>query len=279
MAIAVKIQNNDYIPAGEAGRIFGYTADYVTRLAREGKVAAQRIGKQWLVNADSLATFVASSSKNKELRSDRIRRERQLGRIQFQKKVVRAKAVPSPYTPVAFSDSLTLRVQALGLSVLVLFAGGVLGSFFYAAPIERGSEMVVALQTLSTESIFTDEAQIASVASTVDAVFESTHDVLKRIAIGVYTFANLSSSDSATLSYENPGAVDTRVDAMPVREGMVVLPGDASRAEIESVKTSFSDEVIVKPEGDGGTGMVQPVFRSRAGDEYRYVLVPIDSGR
>ncbi len=69
MAIAVKIQNNDYIPAGEAGRIFGYTADYVTRLAREGKVAAQRIGKQWLVNADSLATFVASSSKNKELRN------------------------------------------------------------------------------------------------------------------------------------------------------------------------------------------------------------------
>jgi hypothetical protein len=37
--------------------------------------------------------------------------------------------------------------------------------------------------------------------------------------------------------------------------------------------------VVVTPEGDGETGMVQPVFRSRAGDQYRYVLVPVDPGR
>ena len=107
----------------------------------------------------------------------------------------------------------------------------------------------------------------------------STQHALKQLAIGVYTFASMSSSDPVSLSYEDAREGDVYLPAAPVREGMVVLPGDASRAEIESVRTSFSDEVVVTPEGDGGTGMVQPVFRSRAGDQYRYVLVPIDSGR
>ena len=283
MAIAVKIQNSDYIPAGEAGRMFGYTADYVTRLAREGKVAAQRLGKQWLVNADSLASFVASSSKNKELRSDRIRRERQLERVQFQKKVIRAKALPSPYVPVFVSDSIELRVQALLMSFFALFAGGFLGIFLYTTPLERTADAVVALGAIDSAVVLesaTDAAEhVAAVATTIDSFFSHTHDALRSLAIGVYMFAHMSSRESASLTYEGTPAVDLRGGAAPVSEGMVVLPGDASRAEIESVKTSFSDEVVVTPEGDGGTGMVQPVFRSRAGDQYRYVLVPIYPGR
>jgi hypothetical protein len=62
--------------------------------------------------------------------------------------------------------------------------------------------------------------------------------------------------------------------------GLVVFESPETEAErqnrIDQVKRSFSDEVIVNEDDLGGSGTIQPVFRSGPGNEYVYVLVPIN---
>lgn len=60
--------------------------------------------------------------------------------------------------------------------------------------------------------------------------------------------------------------------------GIVVVPSggeEIDRDMIEYIQSSFSDEVIVTPNEDGASGIVQPVFRDRVGADYLYVLVPV----
>src|SRR3990167_730160 len=75
-SVRIKEIEIEYITAGDAGRVVGYTSDYVARLAREKKVRGRRIGRQWLVDPQSLALFVADAEKQKPLRGDAVRQER-----------------------------------------------------------------------------------------------------------------------------------------------------------------------------------------------------------
>jgi len=70
-----------YISAVEAGKQFGYTNDYVTRLAREKKIRASRSGRQWFVDVDSLRSFIAESEQFKKQNSERVREERRKERF------------------------------------------------------------------------------------------------------------------------------------------------------------------------------------------------------
>ena len=63
------------------------------------------------------------------------------------------------------------------------------------------------------------------------------------------------------------------------KEGLVVLPpGDeeSNDERIARVKKSFSDEVRVIPDESGTSGVIQPIFREVRGDDYLYVLVPLE---
>ena len=61
--------------------------------------------------------------------------------------------------------------------------------------------------------------------------------------------------------------------------GLVVMPSEGSstdQAKLEkSIQNSFSDTVVVRPNADGTTGVIQPVFRTVAGHDFLYVLVPV----
>jgi len=104
-----------------------------------------------------------------------------------------------------------------------------------------------------------------AVYGTVETVLGSTRDVTTelsaRIARGESTGVNTSSP--------RPGV------------GMVVVPSqgeEADEAFIEAIKRQFSDDVTVRPEGNGERGVIQPVFRDGPGDEYLYILLPVEGG-
>ncbi len=62
-----------------------------------------------------------------------------------------------------------------------------------------------------------------------------------------------------------------------LRDGLVVFPSGenvSKETAIKMVKDSFSDEVIVRPDEDGDSGIIQPVFKKGKGGEYIYVMVP-----
>ncbi len=61
--------------------------------------------------------------------------------------------------------------------------------------------------------------------------------------------------------------------------GVVILPPSGSPSDQvkleKSIQNSFSDAVTVRPNPDGTTGVIQPVFRTVAGHDFLYVLVPV----
>ncbi|MEK7060555.1 MAG: helix-turn-helix domain-containing protein, partial [Patescibacteria group bacterium] len=53
------------IPTKEAAELSGYTSDYLSRLARSGKISACRVGHTWLVDVESLTHFLNKQGDRK----------------------------------------------------------------------------------------------------------------------------------------------------------------------------------------------------------------------
>jgi len=69
----------------------------------------------------------------------------------------------------------------------------------------------------------------------------------------------------------------TNLRSRPSGQGLVVVPQDDSEPRlvtIAKIKDSFSDDVLVKPDEDGTSGVITPVFKTKNGDDFLYVLVP-----
>src|SRR5713226_135441 len=69
-----------YVSAGEAATDFGFVRDYVTRLARIGKIRGRKIGKNWYVEHPTLQQYVIFSEHERAVRTKELselrRRER-----------------------------------------------------------------------------------------------------------------------------------------------------------------------------------------------------------
>jgi len=57
--MAFNFDGKRYLSAREASEFFSYTPDYISRLCREGQVLAKRVGRNWIVEEQSLKTFVS----------------------------------------------------------------------------------------------------------------------------------------------------------------------------------------------------------------------------
>ena len=66
-------------------------------------------------------------------------------------------------------------------------------------------------------------------------------------------------------------------------KGLAVVPSTNSKDKDEEIKNkikeSFSDEVIVKPDNSGTSGIITPVFKEAKGSDFIYVLVPVNDNK
>ena len=69
--------NDTFISTREASIIFGYTSDYLARLARTGKIHGKRIGHSWVIDRHSLQDFLALQAKQKIDSARSLSRERE----------------------------------------------------------------------------------------------------------------------------------------------------------------------------------------------------------
>ncbi|MBY0539738.1 helix-turn-helix domain-containing protein, partial [Patescibacteria group bacterium] len=74
--MSLNLQGSEYLSAREAGELFGYSPDYVSRLCRNGQVRSQRVGKAWFVEHESLKAFSLKSELEAEERKAELRAER-----------------------------------------------------------------------------------------------------------------------------------------------------------------------------------------------------------
>lgn len=76
MSNALEIDGKTLHPIKDATQVVSYSRDYVTRLAREQKIKATYVGRQWFVDIDSLKGYEESSALEQELWKKQLSEER-----------------------------------------------------------------------------------------------------------------------------------------------------------------------------------------------------------
>lgn len=125
---AVTEKNEKMITAKAASARFDYSPDYITRLAREGKIIAEQIGRQWHVDIDSLKLFTLQVEADKRARQEELRAERKQELAKTQKQIV----ITKQETALA-----TVRPMALALTAVAALCLMVMGSVSFVAYEEK----------------------------------------------------------------------------------------------------------------------------------------------
>lgn len=81
MTEEVVINHKTYYTIRHAADAVLYSTDYITRLARERKIKAVRLGRRWYVEVDSLKTYAEVQQQEQEIRSKQLRAQRKIERL------------------------------------------------------------------------------------------------------------------------------------------------------------------------------------------------------
>ncbi len=262
MSETLSLSGVEYIPATLAGKRFGYTNDYIAKLAREGQVVGTKVGHQWFVVEKSVKEFFENKTIEKNERNEATRIQRQQELAEFQKKLFRAKGGVRRHREVNTRAGKRIAVME---TLVILIIGLSLGASGYV--------------------ITSPNNQNASVVS-------SSYSAIERLAVAVYSFITggnetdlvevtsvLTNESISFESTKSPAADSNSSVGTTTHTSMVVAPGEVFTATtVDAVRGSFSDDVSVSVDAKNpDTGIIIPHFRSRDGEEYRFLLVPIDA--
>jgi hypothetical protein len=207
MSSAVQLGKAQLIPVKEAAEFVPYSRDYVARLAREGKVVAVQIDRQWFVDVISLQNFFAHATIEEEVRKRHLSSKR--------KRDLEVKEVYQNHLAAIAAKRSRLSRVAFLQTCFVLLCGFGTGLFFISAN-EWGD--AVHVQSLAQVFLRKPAVQTASVAA--KNVLPTT--TLQAVDAHVYV-------------------TDESLD---VRRGIVVLPD--AEAGAGAVEDFFSDPVTVE---------------------------------
>lgn len=129
-----------------------------------------------------------------------------------------------------------------------------------------------------------------SVANTASQLGQNIKDNWREFLLGrnAKTSQAVVPHSSQTVTYAAPDAlraeinqiIDERFIALngvdQSFKGLIVFPANKASMTPEIVARSFSDQVIVEPDGSGQSGIIRPIFRDHQGEDYIYVLTPIN---
>ena len=286
----------NYISLQDATKYCNYTQEYLSLRARQEKLKALKFGRNWVTKKEWLDDYLqkVEEYKNNNFRvkefispSDNLPVE----------EVLKPKLFNLPKLKPAFTLMLVFVLLITGFAFI---QGGPRNTFeklnFFVAEIKNlslknfpsftyinilepsyqtmaamGSSEVLK-ETINTFKEFGQWAgkEISAQLSNVKgAFFAINHYIKTKITQGYRAITQL---------FKKPTELkEEKLTPQPTKEGMVVIPSQGKDEEIiQKIRTSFSDEVKVKPE-DETSGIIIPVFKEREGEKYLYILVPIQN--
>lgn len=54
---------DDLLTLAQAGAAYGFSGDYLRRLAEKGRLQARKLGRNWLTTSDDMQTFIESRER------------------------------------------------------------------------------------------------------------------------------------------------------------------------------------------------------------------------
>lgn len=258
MSSQVEINGVVFLPIKEAAKKVSYSRDYVARLAREQKILATQIGRQWFVDTASLKNFAEMSALEQTVRKQQLsvaRKHEQAitQEVRAHKTVLAKKVRRSP-------------IQAMVMAMLVLGFGLVTGAGVFTAS-----------QIFPVMTHIPNFARLGAATPTIPVTelgtsSESEFAIADAQATTLYTAVTENTSEMKKPLFVNE--VEMREMSVGNSEGIMLLARDAALPDAAAVAELFSDEVTVEFK-ENSTGMVTYTNEDGTTSEYPFVSVPV----
>ena len=246
---------SEYISLKEATKYCSYSQDYLSLRARQGKLKAVKIGRNWVTKKEWVEQYL------KNLKS-------------FPKKRKKSSAQYSQVqNKIPFSE-LQKKNLILGFRVLVvmniLLMVGIL-FFLWKNQTEYALGQI-------KDNYLSKEIAIALVSEDPSAsAFETFQEFSiwlkeKLLVLGDY----ISQIPSFVFSKPEKEKLAKEIQESKTKEGIVVVSSDLKKEEIErKIKKAFSDKVKIEPK-DETSGIIIPLFKTKKEQKYLYIMVPVE---
>jgi hypothetical protein len=247
MSASIEINGLKLVPLKEAAKSFSYTRDYVARLAREEKIVASQLGRQWYIDLLSLKNFAHVAELEQKVRRKYLSEERK------NEQVIKAQIL-------SVRDNLRKKKlahhnNAARVAVSVLLLGLFSGAGLYLA------------DGLSDVSLSNQVVAVPSPASDADL---SGFSVVEPKPFAIYQTQTENLNNEVFEVFE---VVEPIKDS---ESGILLLAkGADANSEVLEVSDLFSDDVSIVME-DGSAGVI--IYRDRSGNtrERDFISVPAD---
>lgn len=241
MAGALEIDGKILHPVRDAARSVSYSRDYITRLAREEKIIASNIGRQWFIDLDSLKQYIETISVEQEIRKKQLSEERKVERL--------AREASQKQRTLHLKKAKNLNTRAAVVASLVLISGllsGFVVNEFLSSLKSSGSQVAA---THSSQDI----QDVASVSVAADDLGESS-----------------SSEDASSVTSQLTQELRSLGD---IQNGILLLPSSSSSSDVSEL---FSDEIVVRELEDGTEVIVRvDEFGEVVGNPISFVTIPV----
>lgn len=249
MMSTLEIDGRTFASIKEAAQLTSYSRDYVTRLAREGKIAASYIGRQWFVDTVSLKNYTENIALEQEARkrllSEERKQERRVREAVERKQTLRLKKASTLHT-----RSLVVASLVLGLGLL----SGVTAVHLLPSTHE-------AVNANPSESLPSGTTRLSTITPQAESMPAQTSAATRQAA----TAPTLPASPvAASVTTEPLGEVN---------EGVLLLPSNGNATDVSGL---FSDTVEVRTLPDGSSVVLRvDAAGNQIGTEVPFVVVPV----
>jgi len=228
MSSAIEIDGKKLLPIKEAVSNVSYSRDYVTRLAREGKIIASNIGRQWFVDLDSLVSYNEATTAEQEIRKKQLSEERKkeqathLALLERKEKSQRKEKYVPMKAAIASVVVCTFGLMG-GWSIHSLVNGETTSGLFS----NNKPSVINSDSNLASASKGVDKIPEALVASSTFSVTEISGDVREGVLLLpegslTATVTDMFSDDVQVLTNDKGVQVVVRVDEEGMPTGKVI---------------------------------------------------------
>ena len=238
MNAEIKINGNSLTSIREASTEVSYSRDYVTRLAREGKIVASLIGRQWFVDLESLKNYAVQSQIESDLRKVQLSEERKNEQL-FHKAKEQQTISQQELRISAQSRAVTASASVLALGL----CAGVFAYAFFVNPLVFDS-------VIHRPGAADNSQKVASVITSENFLAETRQD--SAVKFSAKTVADFESAEN----------------------GILILP----QMKSDDMTNVFSDEVYIKTATSGKQSAVLVDQSGTGVDrEVPLVIVPVNT--
>jgi len=250
MATQVEINGDTFLPIKDAAKLVSYSNDYVARLAREQRIVATQVGRQWFIDTTSLKNFSQAADIEQAIRSQQLSLECKREQV-VKQEVVAIKKTTS-------GKAKLIKVRAALAATMALSFGLIIGGGVY-----------------TSSQLFPQTVQPAHLGLVGDVL--SLNEESPVLAVEEFKAAEPQPTMLYSSVMEYPLFIDeSEVRAMGTSSvsGILLLPSEGSITSVAEAQSLFSDEVnIVFTESN--SGVVEYVTENGEIRKYPFVSVPV----